>query len=125
MSRHGVQEGGKSRPVLIAMSTLAGLQALTAGAGFTEIVPAKVAGFIVLVIAAAQVGIQFYVQNLTVPLEDVAAYRNKAGEVVSGPVVPPVQEPVEVVHEDEPVPADPGPGVVEDDLAEPEGWVAP
>lgn len=104
------------------MSTLAGAQVLTAGAAFTDVVPPKVAGLIVLAIAATQFGIQFYVQNLTVPLEDVAAYRNKAGEVVSGPVVPPEKEPVEVVHED-PVVEDQVDPV--DDLAEPEGWVAP
>lgn len=122
MSRHRAAEGGKSRPVLIAMSTLAGAQVLTAGAAFTDVVPPKVAGLIVLAIAATQFGIQFYVQNLTVPLEDVAAYRNKAGEVVSGPVVPPEKEPVEVVHEDDVFEAE-----VDsvDDLTEPEGWRAP
>ncbi len=79
----------KSRPVLITFSILAGLQVLTAGASFTDILGKDLAGFIVLVIAAVQVGLTFYVQNQVTPMGDVAAYINQKGETVAGPASPP------------------------------------
>lgn len=57
-------------PVLIAMSILAGMQALTASAGFTQAVPPAVALWVVLGIAALQGAVQFYVRGLTTPVSD-------------------------------------------------------
>ena len=74
----------KSRPVIIIMSVLAGLQILVAGAALTDVVGGKVAAFLVLLVAAAQGGVQFYVQSLVTPTQDVVAYRDKSGSVVPG-----------------------------------------
>lgn len=89
----------KSRPVVIAMSVLAGLQVLGAGAALTEVIGGKAAALFVLVVAAAQVGVQFYVQSQVVPVVDVAAYRDGAGDIVSGPAAPPEGREAEVVAE--------------------------
>lgn len=71
----GYEEPGTARrePVLIVMSVLAAAQALTAAAGFTDAVPGQAALWIVLVIAAAQAGVQFYVRGLTTPVADPRA----------------------------------------------------
>lgn len=86
----------KSRPVLITMSVLAGLQVLTAGAALTDTIGKDAAAFLVLAVAAVQAGVQFYVQAQVVPLADVSAYLDKHGEQVSGPAAPPAGEPVDV-----------------------------
>ena len=57
-------------PVLVAMSILAGMQALISAAGFTEALPAQVALWIVLAVAALQAGVQFYVRGEVTPLVD-------------------------------------------------------
>ena len=57
-------------PVLVAMSILAGMQALISAAGFTEALPAQVALWIVLAVAALQAGVQFYVRGEVTPLSD-------------------------------------------------------
>lgn len=75
----------KSRPVLITFSILAGLQVLAGGAALSDIVGEDVFGLFVLAVAAVQVGMTFYVQNQVVPVDDVAAYSNKEGNVVAGP----------------------------------------
>lgn len=59
-----------SRPVLVVFSVLAGLQVLTGGAALADFVGAKVAGLIVLAVAAGQVGMTFYVQGRVTPLAD-------------------------------------------------------
>lgn len=64
----------KSRPVLIIFSILAGLQVLSAGAALADVIGKDLFGLFALGVAAIQVGMTFYVQNLTVPLQDVAAY---------------------------------------------------
>jgi hypothetical protein len=87
----------KSRPVLIAMSTLAGLQVLSAGAALTDVIGAKNAAFFALIIAAAQVGVQFFVQNLVVPVKDVGSYVDAAGEMVTGPAAPPEGQPAAII----------------------------
>lgn len=97
----------KSRPVLIAMSILGALQFLFGGLvtlnlpghGFNE--TALTVGAVgTLVVAASQFGIQFYVQNLVTPHEDVAAFRDKYGQIVAGPAAPPEGDHVDVVDED-------------------------
>lgn len=77
----------KSRPVLIVFSILAGLQVLSAGAALSDIVGPAVFGLFALGVAAVQVGMTFYVQNLTVPLADVAAYVSggPTPAVIAGP----------------------------------------
>lgn len=64
----------KSRPVLIVFSILAGLQVLSGGASLGDVIGKDTAGLFILLIAAVQVGMTFYVQGLTVPVGDVAAY---------------------------------------------------
>ena len=74
----------KSRPVIITMSVLAGLQILTAGAALGEVIGVKLAAFFVLLVASAQGGVQFFVQAAVTPAADVIAYRNKDDVVVTG-----------------------------------------
>lgn len=80
----------KSKPVLIVFSILAGLQVLSAGAALGDVVGPKLFGLFALAVAAVQVGMTFYVQNLTVPLANVAAYESgtNAG-IVAGPAATP------------------------------------
>lgn len=59
----------KNEPVLIAMSVLAGLQILGAGAALTDVVGASVAALFALVVAAAQAGVQFYVRGKVTPVD--------------------------------------------------------
>ena len=92
---------GKTRPVIYVMSTLAALQVLTGGAALGDVIGIKAAGLAILAVAALQTGVQFYVQNAVVPVKDVAAYKDKDGELVSGPAAPPADEPVAVVNESE------------------------
>jgi hypothetical protein len=79
----------KSRPVLITFSILAGLQILTAGAALSDVLGDKVAGLVVLAVAAVQAGMSFYVQNQVVPVNDTAAYVDTSGNLVAGPASPP------------------------------------
>ena len=74
----------KSRPVIITMSILAGLQILTAGASLADIIGPQLAAFFVLLVAAAQGGVQFYVQSAVTPSADVIAYRDKNNDVAVG-----------------------------------------
>lgn len=74
----------KSRPVIVIMSILAGLQILAAGAALADVVGMKTAALFVLAVAAAQGGMQFYVQSVVTPVQDVVAYRDKSGTVVPG-----------------------------------------
>lgn len=96
----------KSRPVVIIMSILAALQFLFGGLsalnlgdnGNQTILVIGAVG--TLCVAAAQAGIQFYLQNLVTPQVDVASYRNAEGVLVAGPAAPPEGRPVDIVHED-------------------------
>ena len=88
----------KSRPVIIAMSILAGAQVLTGGAALADVIGKEAAGLLILVVAAAQVGVQFFVQNSVVPVKDTLAFRDVKGEVVAGPAAAqPEGQRVEVV----------------------------
>lgn len=77
-----------SRPVLTAMSILAGLQILTGGAALGDIIGLKAAGLAILAVAAAQAGIQFYVQGQVTPNDAVAARQLPTGQIVAGPAAP-------------------------------------
>jgi small basic protein len=97
----------KSRPVVITMSILAALQFLFGGLtalnlpdGSYNSTVLTIGAFGTLAVAASQVGIQFYVQNLVTPQVDVAAYRDDTGNIVAGPAAPPEGAPVDVVDED-------------------------
>jgi hypothetical protein len=62
--------GGRPRPVLWAMSILAALQVLAGAAAFTDAVGAPIAGVVVVLVAAIQAGIAFYVQSTVTPVDD-------------------------------------------------------
>jgi len=68
------------KPVLLALSILAALDVLTAGAAFTDIVGKDTAGFIILVLAAIKVGVAFYLQGQVTPFANVLAYKPKVNE---------------------------------------------
>lgn len=74
----------KSRPVIITMSILGGLQLFFGTAGLADVLPAAVVFIAIALVAAAQFGLQFYVQNAVVPSEDVLAYKDAKGIVVAG-----------------------------------------
>lgn len=80
----------KSRPVLITFSILAGLQVLTGAAALGDVIGDQAFGLFAILVAAVQVGMTFYVQNQTVPVGDVAAYVDTAGNTVAGPASPPI-----------------------------------
>ena len=75
----------KSRPVLITFSILAGLQVLSGGAALGDVIGTTAFALFVLVVAAVQVGMTFYVQNQVVPVPDIGAYVNSEGQLVAGP----------------------------------------
>lgn len=74
-----------SKPVLIVLSILAGLNVINGGLGALEVVPAKVVGLLALGTAAATAGIMFYLQGVVVPLQAVAARVTGDGQLVAGP----------------------------------------
>lgn len=59
----------KNEPVLIIMSVLAALQALVASADWIDVVPEPVAKITALVVAAATVGMAYYVRGHVTPLD--------------------------------------------------------
>lgn len=79
----------QSKPVLITFSILAGLQVLTAGAALADVIGSKATAFIVLVVAAVQAGMSFYVHNQVTPWKDVVAKRAPQGRFVAGPAAAP------------------------------------
>jgi hypothetical protein len=76
----------KSKPVLLYLSILAGLDVLTAGAAFGDVVTVKTAGIILLMLAAVKAATAFYLQSLVVPLGNVLAYQPdlQTGTIISG-----------------------------------------
>jgi hypothetical protein len=90
-------------PVVAVMSTLAAMQVLVSGAALGDVVGAKVAALLVLMVAAAQVGLQFYVRSQVTPWQTVAAQRVEDGSLVAGPAAvdapagAPVEEPAPTV----------------------------
>lgn len=97
----------RSRPVVVWMSILAGLQVMSAGSALADVVPAKWAALFSLGVAAAQAGIQFYVQSQVTPWQDVISKVDSTGHAIAGPAhTAPTGTPVEGPPEPEPV----GPG---------------
>lgn len=89
----------KRSPVLAVMATLASLHVLVGGAALGDVVGAKVAGLLGLMVAAAEVGAAIYVRGLVTPWDAVVAKVNDAGTIVAGPAAQtttgaPVEEPV-------------------------------
>lgn len=64
-----------SRPVLLALSILAGLKVLTSAAVFADLIGDQATGLIVAALAALDVGMAFYLQGQVTPFADVMAYR--------------------------------------------------
>jgi hypothetical protein len=74
-----------ARPVLVAMSVLAGAQVLAGGAVLSDVIGKTAAGLAILCVAAAQTGIAFYIQGQVTPWGTVAARRDDSGRVRLGP----------------------------------------
>lgn len=96
----------KPQPVLIAASVLTGAQAFLTYAGVAEIFTKQQMTVATGLVAAATLAIAFYVKGQVVPLQDTAAYKDKTGEIVTGPAAPPEGEPAEVVTDADLVPSD-------------------
>ena len=76
---------GKSRPVVLVMSILVGYQTLVGGAALADYIGLQLAGLLILIGAAVQTGMQFYVQSQVVPVKDVVEYATGSGAVLAGP----------------------------------------
>lgn len=63
----------KREPVVLVMSVLAALQIITAGTALADVIGKDLAGLMVLVVAAVQAGVQFYVRGQVTPSVNVAA----------------------------------------------------
>lgn len=74
-----------SKPVLIVLSVLAGLNVVNGGLAALEVVPVKVCGVLALATAAITFGVQYYLQGVVVPLDAVAARVTGDGQLVAGP----------------------------------------
>jgi hypothetical protein len=75
----------QSRPVLVMLSILTGLNVVNGGLAALDVLPVKTVGLIALGTAAVSAGIGFYLQGVVVPLDAVAARVTGDGKVVSGP----------------------------------------
>jgi hypothetical protein len=71
------------RPVLIALSIAVAIKALLASAAIVDLIGVQVAGVILAVLLAFDVGVAFYLQGRTVPLEDTVVYE-RAGKLRAG-----------------------------------------
>lgn len=59
----------KREPVLYVATVLVVLQVLTAGAAFGDVLGDKAAGLCILVVAALQAGLAFFVRGQVTPVE--------------------------------------------------------
>lgn len=75
----------RREPVVIVMSVLAGYQVLVAGAAFGEYVGMELAALLILIGAAVQAAVQFYVRGEVTPVINVTEYVNDKGTVIAGP----------------------------------------
>jgi hypothetical protein len=73
-----------SEPVIITLSVLAFLQLLFAGAGLGDIIGEQVVFLGMLVVGAAQGGIQFWLRGQVVAADNVVAYVSPESVVVAG-----------------------------------------
>lgn len=74
-----------AEPVLLVMSVLAFLQILTAGSALGDFIGKDTAAFLVLLVAALQGAVQFYVRGQVTSVANVVAQVDPAGVVVAGP----------------------------------------
>lgn len=81
------------RPILMALSILAGLKVLTSAAVFTDLIGTTAAGLVVATLAAVDVGLAFYLQGQVVPLANVIYYE-RGDYVYSGGAGPTITPPV-------------------------------
>jgi hypothetical protein len=65
-----IDTAGRPRPVLLSLSVLAALDAITGAAGFAERIPAGAAWWIITGLAAVHVGLAVYLQRVVTPLAD-------------------------------------------------------
>lgn len=75
----------KPQPVLIVMAVLGGLDVLTGGAALSEVIGLKVAGLLLLVLAAIKAGMAIFLRGQVVPVADTAAYLNDNRQLIAGP----------------------------------------
>lgn len=73
-----------SRPVLLALSILAGLKVLTSAAVFADLIGDQATGLVVAGLAAVDVAVAFYLQGQVTPFADVMAYQRDS-ETLAGP----------------------------------------
>lgn len=85
MSENSTTPRSKPQPVLVIMSVLAGLQVLTAGAALADIAGQKTTALLILIVAALQTTMAFYLRGQVVPLADTAAFLNDKRVLVAGP----------------------------------------
>ena len=57
----------KNEPVLIWSAILVGLQVLTAGTALSDVIGLRLAGLLILIVAALQAGTTFYVRGQVTP----------------------------------------------------------
>lgn len=72
---------GRPRPVLYVATLLVALQAVAAGAEFTDSIPDKAFGWVLLAIAALQAVLGLWTQGQVTPVSDP---RGMDGEVLVG-----------------------------------------
>jgi hypothetical protein len=75
----------KSRPVLIGNSILAMLQVLASAAALGDVLGKTNFAMFSILVGAATVGFNTYVQGIVVPTNDVGAYTNGDGRMIAGP----------------------------------------
>jgi hypothetical protein len=86
-----------SRPVLMLLSVLVGMNVINGGLGALDVLPAKTVGLIALGTAAVSAGVGFYLQGAVVPVDAVGARLTGDGKMVTGAADPTIQPGTEVV----------------------------
>lgn len=71
------------RPVLIALSILAGMKVLASAAAFADLLGPAATGLTLAVLAAIDVGVGVFLQGHVVPLESTIAYHRR-GRIRAG-----------------------------------------
>jgi len=94
----GTAAPSASKPVLIVLSILTGMNVINGGLAALEVLPAKTVGLLALGTAAVSAAVGFYLQGVVVPVDAVAARVTGDGQLVSGPADPTIATgvPVEV-----------------------------
>jgi hypothetical protein len=85
-----------SKPVLVVLSILVGLNVINGGLLTLEVMPAKVVGLLALGTAAVSAAVGFYLQGVVVPVDAVAARVTGDGKIVTGDADPTIRPGTEV-----------------------------